>query len=123
MGRAGAGRLPEKRDEVSWGPLHWDISKGQRELQTGGQTNCPLPRLSPESPTFLGGFSLFPLQRAMNFDTSLPEVFNSALEDILCPSHTPILAVSCPCCSGQRLFPSFGDKDIPSAHLHGKIAE
>lgn len=33
VGRAGAGRLPEKKAGVGWGPLHWGLSKGQRELQ------------------------------------------------------------------------------------------
>lgn len=81
---------------------------------------CPASVLKTQVHTsFSGGFSLFPSQRAMSFDTSLPAVFNSTLEVVLCPSHSPILAVSWPCCPGQRPFPSFGDKDVPSAHLCG----
>lgn len=29
VGRAGAGRLPEKKAKVDWGLLHWSLSKGQ----------------------------------------------------------------------------------------------
>lgn len=83
---------------------------------------CPAPVLKTRAHTsFSGGFFLFPSQRAMSFDTSLLEVINSTLEDILHPCHGPISAGSWLCCPGQKPFPSFGDKNPQCLLVWGTI--